>query len=108
MTGFNHGMTGAVIALTAKNPVLAVPLSFLSHYLIDFIPHFGFVQEEVLEKRFNLSLKFDFLFALFMMLILAIIFPGHKILIWACMIAAALPDIIWWFYRRTVKNWPHG
>jgi hypothetical protein len=41
MTGFNHGMAGAVIALTVKQPVLAVPLAFLSHFATDMIPHFG-------------------------------------------------------------------
>ena len=108
MTGFNHGMTGAVIALAVKNPAAAVLLSFISHYVIDSIPHFGFKQEVVLGKKFNIFHTADFLISVGLMIILALLFPHQKFLIWACMITAAAPDAIWWFYRRTVKDWPKG
>jgi hypothetical protein len=42
------------------------------------------------------------------MIVLAFLFPERKFLIWACMVAAAIPDIVWWFYRKTVKEWPGG
>ena len=63
MTGFNHGMTGAVIALTVKKPELAIPLSFLSHFAQDAIPHFGIPGYKLFTKKFNLGLLADFLFA---------------------------------------------
>ena len=103
MTGFNHGMTGAVIALTVKNPVLAVPLSFVSHFLTDLIPHFhnmaGSHEEYLFKKRFNIFLVFDFLFSVFLMIVLASLFPSQKWLIWSCMIAAAIPDAASAYYR---------
>lgn len=108
MTGFNHGMTGAVIALAVKNPAIAIPLSFASHYLADFIPHYGFKQKEVLKREFNIFLVFDFALAVICMAVLGFLFPHSKFLIWGCMTAAALPDAVWWFYRRTVKDWPRG
>lgn len=108
MTGFNHGMVGAVIALSVKQPMLAIPLSLASHYLADFIPHYGFEQKKVLKKSFNRFLLADFLLALLCMVILAVLFPHRILLIWSCMVVAAAPDIIWWFYRRSAKQWPEG
>jgi hypothetical protein len=108
MTGFNHGITGALIAITVKNPVLAVPLSFASHYLTDMIPHFGFKQDVVLGKKFNRFILFDFIFSLVLMVVLGLLFPQQKWLIWICMIAAAIPDIVWWIYRKSVTKWPKG
>ena len=106
MTGVNHGMTGAVIALTIKQPALAVPLSFISHYITDMFPHYGPPLSEVLGRKFNIFHIVDFFFSLMLMAILGILFPSHIWIIWACMIAAAIPDGIWWFYRKTVKKWP--
>lgn len=111
MTGFNHGMTGAVIALTVKQPLIAVPLSFLSHFAQDMIPHwnYGVVRKgnepkQFFSRRFNLFLTADFLFSIVLMIVLALIFPAHKWLIWACMIAAACPDLIWAYYRLYLEH----
>ncbi len=41
MTGTNHALTGAVIALAVKKPELAIPLAFLSHFVLDAIPHYN-------------------------------------------------------------------
>ncbi len=101
-------MTGAVIALAVINPYLAIPLSLASHYATDLIPHYGFRQSEVLEKSFNKYLALDFVLSVFLMGILGLLFPQQKWLIWACMIVAAIPDLAWWFYRKSVKEWPKG
>jgi hypothetical protein len=116
MTGFNHGLTGAAIALTVKNPLLAVPLAFISHFIQDAIPHWDYGTRQdptkLLTKQFNRFLMSDFLLAVIIMIVLAIIFPAHKWLIWTCMIAAASPDLAWAYYRLYVekikkqkKNW---
>jgi hypothetical protein len=104
MTGFNHGITGAVIALTVKQPVLAVPLAFLSHFATDMIPHFGLDEKELFKRRFNTILVVDFLFAIFLMVMLAILFPAQKWLIWVCMIAAASPDLMWAYHRLYIEH----
>src|SRR5260221_194871 len=96
MTGTNHGMTGAVIALLVKEPLIAVPLSYISHYVCDSIPHFGLGEgDELFDKKFNITLVSDFLVAVSMMVILGILFPAQRWLIWACMAAAASPDLMW-------------
>lgn len=99
-------MTGAIIALTVKNPLVAVPLSFASHYLQDLIPHWNYgVSREAAKKdnffttRFNLSLLADFCLSITLMIVLAFLFPAHKWLIWSCMVVAASPDLVWAYYR---------
>jgi hypothetical protein len=92
MTGFNHGVTGAAIALTLKQPALAIPLAFISHFIQDAIPHFGLDEKELFKKRFNIILVLDFLFALILMIILAILFP------------AASPDLMWAYHRLYVER----
>ncbi len=36
-----HALTGGVIAYKIGNPFLALPLSFLSHFAIDLLPHWN-------------------------------------------------------------------
>jgi hypothetical protein len=118
MTGFNHGMTGAVIAITVKKPELAVPLAFLSHFLQDAIPHWdygtGRPSGQFFSNRFNTFLISDFLFSLVLMVLIGLAFPYQTWLIVACMIAAASPDLMWGYYylylqrikRRKLRlNW---
>ncbi len=111
-------MTGAVIALSIKNPAIAVPLSFISHYFQDVIPHWNYgVSRQTNDKgafftkKFNLSLLGDFCLSLILMIVLAFLFPTQKWLIWACMIAAASPDLVWAYYRlyreHIKKQKPH-
>ena len=114
MTGTNHGLTGAVIALLVKEPLLAVPLSFASHFACDAIPHYGVTSGKLFTKRYNIMLTTDFLVAVGFMVIFGFMFPAQKWVIWFCMVAAASPDLMWAYYRlyvetikkRTVKKDP--
>lgn len=111
MTGFNHGMTGAVIALAVKNPAIAIPISFASHFVQDVVPHWNYGVSRQKDKtasfftaRFDLSLLIDFLISVTLMTILALMFPSQKWTIWACMIAAASPDLMWAYYRLYLEH----
>jgi len=101
-------MTGAVIALLVKEPALAVPLSFLSHFACDLIPHFGVRDDEevseLFTRKFNIILVVDFLVAVSLMVILGFLFPAQRLTIWACMVAAALPDAMWAYHRLYVEH----
>ncbi len=110
-------MTGAVIALVVKEPTLAIPLSFVSHFVCDAIPHFGVKDDpangdsEVFSKKFNIILITDFLLAVSIMALLGFyLFPEHKWVIWFSMIAAAIPDITNVYHRiylERYKNVPY-
>ncbi len=108
MTGFNHGLTGAVIALTVRQPEIAVPFAFLSHFAQDAIPHWDYStrgkEENLLNRRFNLFLIADFVLSVGLMVLLGIHFPGQRWLIWGCMTAAASPDLMWAYYRLYIQR----
>jgi hypothetical protein len=108
MTGLNHGMTGAVIALIVKQPALAIPLAFLSHFATDMLPHFGLNEKELFKRKFNIILIADFLIAVILMIILALLFPGKIWIIWTCMIAAASPDLMWAYHRLYIEHFNKG
>lgn len=103
MTATNHAITGAAIALIVKKPALAIPLAFLSHFLIDALPHFK-VRGEILERNRNkLFWLINFLdlgFALVLFVILPVVLkPFVPVwLTYTCMFAGISPDLIW-FYR---------
>jgi hypothetical protein len=104
MTGTNHGMTGAAIALVVREPMVAIPLSFASHFACDALPHFGLPDDQLFTKKFNIILAADFLIAVIMMLILGGMFPSQKWLVWSCMVAAASPDLMQAYYRLYVEH----
>lgn len=105
MTGTNHGLTGAAIALLVNEPSLAVPLSFVSHFACDALPHFGPAPgEKLFERKFNIILITDFIVAATSMIVLAILFPADKWLIWMCMVAAASPDLVWAYYLLYIQK----
>lgn len=103
MTGFNHGLTGAAIALIVKNPAVAIPLSFASHFLTDALPHWdygtGRKNGKAGSNKFNQVLTADFILSIILMAVLGLLSPTHKWLIWTCMIAAASPDLAWSYYQ---------
>lgn len=101
-------MTGALIALLVKEPTLAVPLSFASHFACDAIPHAGLKKGvKLFDPSFNVTLVLDFIVAVGLMFILGTLFPAERLLIWGCMIAAASPDLMWAYYdlyQNKIKN----
>lgn len=50
-----HLLTGAVIASKILNPLLALPLAYLSHYLLDLPPQTEYSIKNIREKRWNRS-----------------------------------------------------
>jgi len=101
-------MTGAVIALLVREPALAVPLSFFSHYVCDAIPHFGGPDDDekpdLFTKKFSIILGVDFLVAVSIMVVLGFLFPHERGIIWVCMVAAAIPDITSAYYRLYIEH----
>ncbi len=91
----NHVLTGAALALTIHNPVLAAPLALASHFALDSIPHFGWKGASFKKpKGFALGLT-DFSVALFSYGYLITHWPQHWVLISIGMFFAALPDLFY-------------
>lgn len=105
MTGTNHGLSGALLALTVKEPGLAILLSFVSHFVCDAIPHSGLKPgEKLFSKKFTVTLICDFVLAVVLMGVLGSLFVEQRWLIWVCMIAAASPDLMWAYYNLYIEK----
>jgi hypothetical protein len=111
MTATNHAVTGAVIAVVVSKPALALPLAFLSHFVLDLMPHFGLPGTNLFTrgspKDFQKVLKIDITLSVIFGLLLLIVLkdPLHRWLPLLCSFVATSPDLVWGFhFYRAVKN----
>jgi hypothetical protein len=100
MTATNHAATGALIATVIKEPLLAVPISFLAHFAMDAIPHFGLSEKNVFlrnaKRTFWVVLWADLAIATTLLITLPLLITGASS--WAvllCMLACMSPDLVW-------------
>lgn len=99
MTTSNHVITGAVIAVAIKQPAAALPLAFLSHFVLDFIPHFGYKGHRGFTEVFKHRLSFVVIaFDALMVAWLVGSFRQYGLIAYLGGLAAIAPDFIW-LYR---------
>ena len=93
MIGFNHALTGGLLALTLPAPI-ALPLAFVSHFVLDMLPHYGIKNSERDKSNFW---KVFFTIDAFATLGLAIyaITNRPEITIFLGGLFATMPDYIW-------------
>lgn len=97
MTAVNHALTGTAIGLVAGQPLLAIPLAIISHYVCDALPHFGTgLQEKTLLKGngFRNYLVAEATLCFMIVVMLAVARPEHWLLAAVCAFAAAAPDLL--------------
>lgn len=104
MTGFNHTLAGALVAVIVPPPV--APLAaFLSHYAMDGLPHFGRDPRFIPYNRaFIRLLMVDALLCVSALLYALILFPDKWWLLIVCTAAATLPDFLW-AVREKAPGW---
>lgn len=114
MTATNHALTGAVIALAIDKPLLAIPLALASHFALDALPHWDYAinrklptDKRFFDKKFNTLLSADLLIAFISMIVVGVMFPDQKWLVWTCMVLAASPDAMWAYYRGYLPKIRH-
>lgn len=94
MTGFNHMATGAVIALAIRQPAVAIPMAFASHFILDGLPHYGVPMDRRHEyKSLKRMLVADVVCTAILVIALGLITRSWLVLI--CMFAAFSPDSVW-------------
>lgn len=55
-----HLLSGTVIASSVPNPLLAIPLAFGSHFLLDYLPHWPKVEPfEKLARKIYVAIALD-------------------------------------------------
>lgn len=98
MTATGHALIGTIIAAKFNNPYLAVPLSFVSHFAFDVLPHWdpGTHHREKTKRRLFYEATADVLvgFVASYFLYIMITAEANFLLLYACVIAAQLPDWI--------------
>ena len=92
----NHALTGAIIGLTIENPVLALPVAFGSHYVMDALPHYDYDGDRsgrwIGTKSFAIVLGADAFICLLIVVALMLAQPKNWLLASACAFLATLPD----------------
>lgn len=94
MVATNHAVTGAIIGLSLGNPI-ALPLAFLSHFVLDAIPHFGDDNKRIARTSFVLQLLADATLCGLLVLLLALSGTANWQLAALCAFLAASPDFMW-------------
>jgi hypothetical protein len=108
MTATNHALTGAVIAMWVKRPELAIPLAFLSHFVLDAIPHYNppnmvrskfenyseNYNKKLQDRNFRIILPLDMLLYFITLIILPFLAPSgvSPLTVFICEIVAVAPD----------------
>lgn len=105
MTGTNHTLAGALIAVTAPAPLVPI-LALASHFALDAVPHFGqsswlYVRKDGSYSRgFKLWLVGDALLCFAMLFFAWWLFPDKWLIIAIGAFFAAGPDFLWLFEKR--------
>lgn len=98
MIAINHAMTGAIIGLVVSQPLLAIPLAFLSHFLLDAVPHFdqpGGEEVYLRKQSFVLQLILDAFLCAVLVATLFLANPSNRLLASVCAFLATSADFMW-------------
>lgn len=95
MTATAHALVGGIVASTIPNPELGLSLSFISHPLMDLIPHWDFAADWRTKNKVKLFLEasFDLGFGF----LLSYLLFGQHVNFWyfsACIFASEVWDMI--------------
>ena len=104
MTATNHALTGAAIATLVRQPYLAIPLAFASHFFCDSLPHFGLNMKFGSRKMWLYIASETVALSFFGV---ALLLAGtERPIIWLILGAAAAmsPDIAWYYYGKKGKQ----
>lgn len=113
MTAINHALTGAAIGFAVGNPVVALPLAFVSHFACDAIPHYdapGTSAERIVSNRLvREQIVGGALLCFLLVVALYISHPVHWLVAAFAAFFAASPDLLWiprWLEARRTGTDP--
>jgi hypothetical protein len=103
VTALNHTLTGVLIASQA--PAGAAPvLAFMSHFLLDVMPHFGnHPTIRPWTQQFKTYLAIDLMLALAALGMGILLFPDKWLLVVVCVGFATVPDALWLLQNNANK-----
>ena len=89
-----HLLFGAAIGSVIKNMPLTILLAFLSHYLLDLLPHAEYDIENIEKRRWKRAITqiarmlLDFCSGI----LLILVFSNNQLIVYICAFFAILPD----------------
>lgn len=86
-----HTLVGITIVSRIENPMISLPMAFLSHYVMDFIPHW--TQSPSFKGKEGLFLYLDFVIGLTCGIFFACQNPIFSDQFWLIIIGAALANL---------------
>ena len=96
MKALNHAIFGSLIAVTVSEPLIAIPLSLVSHFLMDIIPHYGEDPKAPRGSRpYYISIAADATLTILVLLLFLSFHPVHAQLLIVCAFVAISPDLLW-------------
>lgn len=99
MISLNHVLAGTAIGLAVKQPMLAAPLAFLSHFVLDAIPHYDYGDKPGTKLWWKIWTA-DAVGSFLAILLLAVLAPEAALAILVGGVFAELPDVFWIYYLR--------
>ncbi len=106
MTATNHVVMGALVATVFHNPLIAIPVAVLSHFALDSLPHFDYLEKNQKSLKSLIGLSTDMAIAASILVAIYILHPASVWLVLACAVAAASPDLMWLYYLVSKKKHP--
>lgn len=103
MTATAHALVGGAIAYSIQNPALGITLSFLSHPVLDFIPHwdFGWGWRKKTKLKLFCEASLDAVLGIFVSYLLFGQYMNFYYFI-ACVMSSLLWDLLeipYWFFN---------
>jgi len=97
MTGINHIITGGLIGALVPQPLIAIPLAFASHFLLDMLPHYGDHPSDHLHASNHIRriVRIDTWMGVLFFGALLLLRPPHWPSMMLAAAAALLPDLMW-------------
>lgn len=92
MTATNHALTGAFLVIAIDKPYIALPVAFLSHFVIDILPHWDHRVPKKWQRVVDLG---DLFLAGLLILLLIVVIDKSVLLVLAGAFLGTLPDAMW-------------
>lgn len=103
MLGFNHALSGSIIAVITPAPMVPV-VAFVSHYLLDLTPHYGNDPRLESPKAFKKLLAIDGVLCIGSVIFAIWLFPAQWFMIGVGAFFAVLPDLFWVFLKHRISK----
>lgn len=89
-----HATTGAIIGLKFHNPFIVILLSFISHFVLDRLPHWNYDVPKNPNIKAFLNMLPDIITTVVVYLVFILIYPSSWLIISIGVTFAILPDFL--------------